>query len=385
MRAALAIALLSALPAPARAAKPTLQTLPGDRLQAMPELLKHGDVALIESQPNGRLKQITILTFVAAPPQKVHDVVADLGNYPEFVKNMTKCTVTRNADGTVDQSWVITYTIVSFNGTTRHTFNPDGSIDLEATNPEDNARFRWEFHPAAGGTVLAMYGYTDVMHSPSIIRNGVEKAPTLEHGLALSTQLVQVRAMKARAEKLAGTPAADGGPKPKSPGFGFLLDRGRVIVLRSAPSGKLADLSILDRIAAARDRVEATILAPAAYASFMDAVPKSEEVKRDADGIAWRWKIDLPIASWESRFVMRPDGRGGIDAMAIEGDLKNARLRWDLTTLAPDRTMAVLRTSADLSASSLVLRALFNQEPLFEHGFAVAIGLIPVAGVRARA
>lgn len=381
---ALALALI-ALGGAAAAAKPTLETLPADKLQAMPDLLRHGDVALIESHDNGRLKQISLMTFVNAPPQLTHDVVADLGRYPEFLKNMTKCTVTRNPDGTVDQSWVIRYTIVSFNGTLRHRFNDDGSIDLEATDKEDNARFRWEFHPAEGGTVLVMYGYTDVMHSPSIIRNGVERAPTLEHGLALSTQLVQLRAMRQRAEKIAGPRATPTGPHPKSPGFGFLLDRGRVVVLRSTPAGKLSDLSILDRIHGSREKVEAVILAPSAYASFMDATPTSREVKRDAEGIAYRVKVDLPIASWESRYLMRADGKGGIDAIAVEGDLKNARYRWDLTPLPPDRTLAVLRSSADLAASSLVLRALFNQEPMFEHGFAVALGLIPMVGVRARA
>src|SRR5947209_49938 len=91
---AVALALaLSAQASGAAAAKPKLERLPADKLEAMPALLHHGDVALIESLPNGRLKQVTLITFVRAPAKVVHDVVADPARQPEFMRNMSKSKV----------------------------------------------------------------------------------------------------------------------------------------------------------------------------------------------------------------------------------------------------------------------------------------------------
>ena len=177
------IALVLLLSAQALAApKPILKPLPKDKIPGMAALLKDSDVALIESDAKGRLAQISILTWVGAPAKLVHDVVADLGKYNEVLANMSESKVSKNADGTADLYFVIRYTLVSFKGTTRHTFREDGAIDLESTDPEDGARFRWEFIPLDEGTVLIMYGWTDVFHSPDVIQSMVKKVRTLEHG-----------------------------------------------------------------------------------------------------------------------------------------------------------------------------------------------------------
>ena len=49
------------------------------------------------------------------------------------------------------------------------------------------------------------------------------------------------------------------------------------------------------------------------------------------------------------------------------------------------RTLAVLRARLDLAAASLILRTLFQKEPLFEHGMSVAFGLVMMSGIQARA
>src|SRR5262249_32340835 len=149
--------------------------LPHEQLKTIPPLLRGADLGVIESQPGGKLKQISVLTFVAAPAKVVHDVVADLSHHSEFVRNMTESKTTQNSDGTVDQKFVIRYSLVSLSGTVRSRFEPDGSIDQWATDPNDNATYRWEFVAVPGGTVLAMYGYTDVMHSPDVIRSVVRR------------------------------------------------------------------------------------------------------------------------------------------------------------------------------------------------------------------
>jgi ribosome-associated toxin RatA of RatAB toxin-antitoxin module len=388
MRALCCLTLLSALLAvqasASAAQKPQLRTLPQEKLEGMGRMLAQGDLALIESDEGGRLRQITVMTLVAAPVSVVHDVVADLASYQQFVSNMSESNVSKNTDGTIDLSFVIRYTVVGFSGTERHWFRDDGSIDLDATDPNDRARFRWEFHPTQGGTVLVMYGFTDVMHSPDLIKTMVSKAPSLEHGLALASQLVEVRAMKMRAEKLAGPSPELPVSHAQVPGWDFLLDRGQVVGLRFAPSGKLADIAVRDRVNAPGAKLEAALASPGEYARFTDSMPKSKEVKRGAEGITYEATIDLPVASWDSKYVMR-SGPKTADVTVIDGDLRGARYRWEIIPSAADRSVILFRAKQDLSASSLALRALFKQEPLFEPGFDAALGLIAVNGIRARA
>jgi ribosome-associated toxin RatA of RatAB toxin-antitoxin module len=368
---------------------PPLQGLPADKLVTMPPLLRHGEVALIESLPSGRLRQVTLIALAAAPVEIARQAVVDVERYPEFVHSMTRSTATRVDADTVDHKWVISLGITSLNGVTRNKYSPDGAIDVVATDPNDKGRFRWEFYPAAGGTVMVMYGYTDVMHSNDLIRSIVNRSPTMEHGLALAAQLVQFRAMKQRAEQLAQSAAAaarsagEAGSKPAS--FDFLLDRGRVAVIRSNAAGKLSDFSVLDRIYAARDKIEAIIHAPGDYVRFVEGVKQSAELSREPESVTYSIQTSIPHISWDSRYLMRWDGRGSTDGFCTDGDLRRSQYRWDLTAVNEKTTTAVLRVRQDLGAASLILRTLFQAEPLFEHGIAVALGLVSMAGVRGRA
>ena len=361
--------------------------LPNDKLVALAPLLRSADLALVESEPDGRMRQITVLTRVAASPKVVHDAVADLEHYGEFVHNMSTCTVTRNADGTADQKWSLDLTVTSFDGINRFRFLPDGPVEVTAIDVNNDAFARWEFLAVPdGSTVVVHYGWVDIIHSNSYVQSVLKKVPTMEHGIALSAQLLQVRSAKLRAEGISHrTPAfADG--NAKAPSFRFLLERGAVSLIRSFPNGKLSEISVTDRVSAPRERVAATILAPSHYAEFVDGVDKSEESAREGSSLRYHLVSSLPLVSWDTRFAIERDPTGAIDVMGVDGDLKGARYRWDLTASADGlTTLAVLRAEQRLSASSLVLRALFNKEQIFEHGFAVALGLIQMRGVRARA
>lgn len=368
-----------------------LEPLPSDKLGGLAPLLRNTDMALIESFPDGLMRQVTILSWVPASPQVVHDVVTDFEHYPSFLRNMTRVKVTRNADGTVDQEWVIDILVSRFSGINRYYFRPDGAIDVEGIGPTERNRYRWEFHPAVrGGTVMVMYGYVDVIHSNAFIRSIVARIPTMEHGLGLSAQLVYVRGFHQRALQVAG-PSPPPLQRGKAPTFDFLLDRGRVAVIRSLPNGRLEGISIVDRVMAPRPKLEGVVIDGGNYASFIDGISQSHETARSAHEVSYRTVFSMPLISWETRWAAQRDGRGAVDILATDGDLKGTYLRWDLTPItmspagSPPRTLAVLRARLDLAAASLILRTLFQKEPLFEHGMSVAFGLVMMNGARARA
>ena len=128
------------------------------------------------------------------------------------------------------------------------------------------------------------------------------------------------------------------------------------------------------------------IATPRAYETFIESTTHSAELSRDAAGIRYEIGFDLSVLSFSSRYAMRRDGAKAIDILGTDGDFRGARYRFDLTARSDKETLIVFRANQDLAqASPIVLGSLFRREPLFEHGVAVALGLIQVAGMRARA
>jgi hypothetical protein len=97
-----------------------LRTLPpGDALKLEP-LAARGELALIESHPNGRLRQITIWTLVDAPPEKVEQVVGRPAEYPQFVSNVVRSDITgHTGDGGLFYEWELDVPLVNLKGPAR--------------------------------------------------------------------------------------------------------------------------------------------------------------------------------------------------------------------------------------------------------------------------
>jgi hypothetical protein len=387
MNRRLTVALVAALCGRAGAGEVPLRELPTDKLLALAPSLRAGDMALIESQPDGHLAQVTVIALVAAPPDLVRRLVITPENYKDFGHSLSRSEVHRRPDGAIDYDFALDLGVVTLDNNHRMLLRPDGAIDVKDRGPRDATNYRWRVLPAPGGTLLVQYGFTDVRNASGYIRRLVTAAPQLEHGLALTTQVFFVRAVKERAERLAppgSVPPMD--PRLRGGSLGFLLERGRVAVMRSLPNGRLGDISIVDTIYASRARVEAVIQDPAAYHSFVDGVKKSEVIERRQPGeLTYETEFDLSVFNWVTRFAQRR-GSDGIDVMGLSGDQRGAHFRWDLTAQGEKETRAVFRANQDLSAASpLLLGMLFRREPLFEHGIAVALALLQEVGVRGRA
>lgn len=385
---ALGAGLLLALGAvsPARAVQYPMQQLPDEKLAAMGPLLRHGEVALIESLPSGRLKQVTIVSLVAAPPQVVREVLTTPEKWPDFVPNVSRSKVSRRPDGSLDYDFELSLKVLSLETDYRMTPQADGTVEVHDNDAVDRSSQLWKFIAVPGGTVMVEYSFTDIYHSNKYVKKIAEAAPMTEHGLALAAQLAYVKAMKVRAEKLAAPgsfPAFDA--TQKSPGFNFLLERGRVAVIRTGSDGRSSDISILDNVYAPAERVHEVIAGVSDYARFVDGV-KRAEIKSSGDGIVdYELRHDLSLVHMESRFRMRRAGNA-VDVIGDSGDQRGSRYRWDLTQKGDKQTLVVFRASQDLSSvSPLIFGTIFRAAPFFEPGIAVAMGLVYVVGVRGHA
>lgn len=356
----------------------TLTTWPRAELERLAPLAAMADIACIESNADGTMKQVTILAWVAAPPSVMRDVITQSDRYREFVPNVTKSTKEPLPDGRWKSQWKIELPVSSFEGTNVYAIDRSGDGDAVLLHGDDDAHYRYEMLPVGDGTLLVQYGYTDVKHSNAFVRSFVKRQPMMEHGLALSAQMMFVTAMRKEAVRRAGA-VAIAPPKPTTaPSFAPLLARGEVALMRTF-AGALGDVSVLERVFAGEPRVADVIARANDYAAFVPGVDKSY---RRGDG--FYVEMALPIVTWASTWALHPEAHA-VDGAATDGDLRGARVRWDLSARGERETLVVWRARQKLDAGSIVLRKLFQYQPSLEYGINVALGLVWTHAVRGRA
>ncbi|MEM1023627.1 MAG: SRPBCC family protein [Myxococcota bacterium] len=193
-------------PAPAPRSEPLrfsrLELEKEDTLKALTPLLELGTLAVIESHPGGKLRQVAVLTTVEAPRAHLAGIVGRPGAYPEFMKSLKQMEVERTREDELALDWKISVPMASMSGQSKMVFRPDGSIDAWTVGGDvKNGRWRWEFHELdASRSVPVHYVYSDLRESSFFTRIVLKAEPMLEHGIVGASGTVAVAGMKARAE-----------------------------------------------------------------------------------------------------------------------------------------------------------------------------------------
>ena len=380
--APLALALLaSVVPVAALAVERPLVVLPADDIRALAAQPLAEDLALIESHPDGTEKQVTLFAFVAAPPDVVRAVIGTPADYKKFIPNLSQSTAETLPDGTIKQTWKMELPVSSFDGINLFTILPD-AILLRAIDPNDEATYRYETHASGPGTLLVQYGYTDVKHSNAFVRAFLRRQPMMEHGLALSAQLMFVTAMRAEAERRArvtATPATTS----LGPTLAHLRQRGQVAFI-----GRDRRVQVMDRVYAVRSAVLDAIARVADYPKFVPGVDRAAPRPASVAGaIGYYLEMATPLVGWSTTYEMRPLGDAGFDGAGVAGDLTGARFRWmvSATQGATPATNVSYEVQEELARSSFVLRQLFKFQPSLECGIEVALALVWMRAIRGRA
>jgi hypothetical protein len=368
-----------------------LSPLPGDKLATLVPSLSGADLALIESDGRGFLKQMTTISLVAAPPAAVRDLVAHPERYGQFVHNMSRSDIKQEPGGTLIHEYKLDYTIASVDGHHRYVFLPpvDGqaAAPIQMYDADDNGirHYRWEFYDAPEGrTLLVLYGYTQIP-ADGIYGKLIHRAQTLEYGLALIPQMTLMLAMKQRAEK-------DAGPRPPlpvgaQPNLGFLLERGTVALFRRGPDKRLSEVNLVDRTRARPEVLLQVAGNSAQWSRFVPTMERSTPVGNRQGLPSVELVQSLPLMSWTTVFGSVINGTS-VDMFGIDGDLVRGRMRWDVRPVKDgvgSQSEVILRCVESFDRSSYVVRGLYKLEPLFEYGIDVGLQLVILRGVKQQA
>ena len=385
-RAVAVLALGLALSSMNAAAQPApLDLLSRSQIVALAGAAAHGELALVESKPDGTMAQVTLVSFVHAPAAELRALVADVGGYVRFMPNLKQADFRRDERGHTVNTWRLELPISTFAGRDEYLIDPDPLGPISFWSLDSLAHYRWDFVPVDGGTLLVQAGYADVLHANRFVKSFVRRQPSLEHGLGLAAQYMMVSAVKKEAERVGcGQVSGAATRASSSAALIALADRGQVVVMRSREDGHLSEVSVIDRVYAPIDLVREIIADPRAYKEFIAGVDTSTVTGKVADETTYEYEMSLPIVSWTSTFRMRV-GQQSIDGAGLSGDLAGARYRWDLTARGMKETLVTYRANQPLARGSLILSKLFEVDPSLEYGLNVAFALLPLRSVRGRA
>ena len=372
--------LSSGVPAPSSAA--ALEPLPRDRVFALAANAAQAELAIVESNTDGTMKQVSLVVRVRAPVELVHAIVADVGGYARFVPNMKQSDFARDAEGRMVGTWRLELPVSSFSGRDVYEIDPAPTGTIRFHSLDTLARYRWDFIPIPGGTLLVQTGYPDVLHANRFVRAFVKRQPPLEHGLALAAQYMLVSAIKREAERRQLLPVVAATP-PSMAALEALLDRGMVVGMRSDAAGTLQEVFALDRYYAPEQRVAEIIADVGAYKEFVPGVEASTVTGRTDDSVSYKLEMALPILTWVTLYQQRVTAHT-VDGAGIGGDLVGARYRWDLAARGAFRTVVTYRVNQPLAKSSILVRKLFSVDASLEYGLNVAFALVQLRSMRAR-
>src|SRR5262249_35815237 len=159
-----------------RGAVPELRKLPigpdGLDVAQMKKLLEFGQLALIESNDDGSLRQVALLAEVDASKQKLASVVYEPAKYPEFIPNLAKQKVTEESKNHLKLEYELEVPMVNLEGVSKMTIEDDGSVDVVAVDGDiKRGRWRWELYPLGEHTTVPIhYAYSDVTETSWFVK-----------------------------------------------------------------------------------------------------------------------------------------------------------------------------------------------------------------------
>lgn len=102
------------------------------------------------------MPRVDVERVVAAPPDRVYAVLADMERFPQFMKNVESLTVRERGDGYTVTEWVARLQGARFRWVERDEFYPGRIVYNQIEGDLRVFRGEWRVEPAEGGTRVVL-------------------------------------------------------------------------------------------------------------------------------------------------------------------------------------------------------------------------------------
>jgi ribosome-associated toxin RatA of RatAB toxin-antitoxin module len=400
MRTAVAVLFLAA--ADASAASMTVTSRRSDfDLPTLSKLAELGEVALIESTPEGRCKQIVMFSVLEAKPERVWDVVMDVSAYPTFLDTVVRIDIVKKAHTQVMFDWEVDIPFFSLEGRRQQRGKKPYTVEVRGVSGHlKGSHERWELFPIDGGkrTLAVFYRALDTETGGVLLNTMIDLEPSMEQGANLATGFVHLRQLRQHIEALPGqTFAARTGDVPPFERLALgaggvdldklspLLRHGQLALIASYADGALQQVALLAEVNAPREKIASIVSDPAKYPEFIPNFAEQKVSKAGDNKLKMEWELEVPMVNLTGTSMMTIEADGSVDVVAVDGDIKRGRWRWEFNQLREGVVVPIHYAYSDVRESSWVTKMIVDKQPLFEHGIVIASGTVAMHAMKARA
>lgn len=387
------------LPVWAGAAEPRSVTSRADVLpiEAMSDLASRGDIALIETDPDGRCAQVVLFGRIGAPPERVWRLLMDVHAYPDFMDTMESTRIVDVDDGLIAYRWTAAIPpLLRLSGTRLQRGHAPSLVEVRGHDGAlRGTRERFELFPIPGGTLAAFHRSLDVETGGLLMRSLMGLDPSMEESMTLASLLIHLQGVRRHLAGGERTPTEAPPEPPVLEPLGLqrdgalralapLLELGTLAVVESRGDGTLQQVAVLTMVDAPAAHVRDVVLNAEAYPEFIRSMNSMEVHRRDDGTMDMSWRLSVPMTSLEgkSRMAVRRDG--SVDIWTLEGDIANGRWKWEFFEIDAERSVPVHYVYSDLREASFFTRVVLDAEPMLEHGLIGASGTVALGGMKAR-
>jgi ribosome-associated toxin RatA of RatAB toxin-antitoxin module len=400
MRAFMALALLFvAASAEAKTKKVDSRRSDFD-IPTLARLAEHRELALIESSPAGECKQVVMFTVMGAPPEKVWDVLMDVATYPKFIDTVVSIDVVKKDGAQVMFDWEIDIPFFNLEGRRKQRGKRPQFVEVRGVSGHlSGSHEAWELFPLDGGkrTLVAFYRALDTDTGGVLLKTMIDLEPSMDQGANLATGFVHLRQLRQHVEKAPNpTYAPRSGAVPAFARIALgkevdlaklsrLLRHGQLALIESYDDGALKQVALLAEVNATSDRIAKIVQDPAKYPEFIPNFAEQKVTPQEDGKLKMEWELEVPMVNLTGTSMMTIEKDGSVDVVAVDGDIKRGRWRWEFNPRPNGVTIPVHYAYSDVRESSWVTKMLVDKQPLFEHGIVIASGTVAMHAMKARA
>ena len=156
-------------------------------------------------------------------------------------------------------------------------------------------------------------------------------------------------------------------------------------MIESHSDGALKQVALFAEVKSTKANMAKIVQNPAKYPDFIPNFAKQKVTKQPSGKLKMEWELEVPMANLTGTSMMTIESDGSVDVVAVGGDIKRGRWRWEFNERPGGVLVPVHYAYSDVRESSWVTRMIVEKQPLFEHGIVIASGTVALHAMKARA
>lgn len=177
-----------------------LATAPAARAVTLDSLLAKGEVSVLETFPDGRLRQVTAIGLLDAPIDRVWALLVDFGAYESWMPKVRDSTVVSRTETEAVVDWTVAVAGPDISWRQRIVIDPVShtitATQLSGAMP--GSRWVWKLSDYGGKTLAERTIRVNVVETNWFVRQIEDEQHTLDFGINTAIGVVELRGLETR-------------------------------------------------------------------------------------------------------------------------------------------------------------------------------------------